>query len=66
MTATHKVDNDIYRRLGHAWWDDEVGEFSSLRFWMNPVRFAYFANGLAGERSPRHLLHGIRHQTIGT
>lgn len=46
MSAMQKVDNDIYRRLGHAWWDDEVGEFSSLRFWMNPVRFRYFARVL--------------------
>jgi len=41
-----KVDNEIYRRLGHAWWDDEVGEFSSLRYWLNPVRCDYFARVL--------------------
>lgn len=39
---TQAVDNDIYRRNGHAWWDDEVGEFSTIRFFINPVRFAYF------------------------
>ena len=42
MGAKPQVNNDIYRRLGHAWWDDDVGEFSSLRFWVNPVRFACF------------------------
>jgi 2-polyprenyl-6-hydroxyphenyl methylase / 3-demethylubiquinone-9 3-methyltransferase len=42
MKPVQKVNNDVYRRLGHAWWDDDVGEFSTLRFWMNPVRFGYF------------------------
>jgi hypothetical protein len=35
-----RVDNDIYRRLGSTWWDDEVGEFGSMRFRINPVRLA--------------------------
>jgi 2-polyprenyl-6-hydroxyphenyl methylase/3-demethylubiquinone-9 3-methyltransferase len=43
MESGKRVNNDIYRRLGHAWWDDDVGEFSTLRFWINPVRFGYFA-----------------------
>jgi 2-polyprenyl-6-hydroxyphenyl methylase/3-demethylubiquinone-9 3-methyltransferase len=51
MKLEQKVDNDIYRRLGHAWWDDDVGEFSTLRFWINPVRFGYFAGVLAREKS---------------
>jgi 2-polyprenyl-6-hydroxyphenyl methylase/3-demethylubiquinone-9 3-methyltransferase len=42
MKPNQEVNNDIYRRLGHAWWDDDVGEFSTLRFWINPVRFGYF------------------------
>jgi 2-polyprenyl-6-hydroxyphenyl methylase/3-demethylubiquinone-9 3-methyltransferase len=42
VKSEQKVNNDIYRRLGHAWWDDDVGEFSTLRFWINPVRFRYF------------------------
>jgi len=37
-----RVDNDLYRRLGHAWWDDDVGEFSTIRFFVNPVRYGYF------------------------
>jgi 2-polyprenyl-6-hydroxyphenyl methylase/3-demethylubiquinone-9 3-methyltransferase len=41
MTIT-PVNNDLYRDLGHAWWDDDVGEFSSIRFFMNPLRFSYF------------------------
>jgi 2-polyprenyl-6-hydroxyphenyl methylase / 3-demethylubiquinone-9 3-methyltransferase len=42
MKPEQNVNNEIYRRLGHAWWDDDVGEFSTLRFWINPVRFGYF------------------------
>jgi 2-polyprenyl-6-hydroxyphenyl methylase/3-demethylubiquinone-9 3-methyltransferase len=49
MKPTQGVDNDIYRRLGREWWDD-VGQFSALRFWINPVRFGYFARVLHRER----------------
>jgi 2-polyprenyl-6-hydroxyphenyl methylase/3-demethylubiquinone-9 3-methyltransferase len=49
MKPEQKVNNDIYRRLGHAWWDDDVGEFSTLRFWINPVRFGYFKRMLGQE-----------------
>lgn len=42
MKSEQKVNNDIYPRLAHAWWDDDVGVFSTLRLWMNPVRFGYF------------------------
>ena len=51
MKSEQQVDNDIYRRLGHAWWDDDVGEFSTLRFWFNPVRFGYFARVLGREKA---------------
>jgi 2-polyprenyl-6-hydroxyphenyl methylase/3-demethylubiquinone-9 3-methyltransferase len=50
MKQEQKVDNDIYRRLGNAWWDDDVGEFSTLRFWINPVRFGYFKRVLDREQ----------------
>lgn len=40
--STKKVNNDFYRHLGHAWWDDNVGEYCTIRFYMNPVRFNYF------------------------
>jgi 2-polyprenyl-6-hydroxyphenyl methylase / 3-demethylubiquinone-9 3-methyltransferase len=60
MKAKQSVNNDIYRRLGHAWWDDDIGEFSTLRFWINPVRFGYFARVLDQkkvlERGQRKLL----------
>lgn len=49
MKAKQKVDNDLYRRLGHAWWDDDVGQFSTIRFWINPVRFGYFMRVLDRE-----------------
>lgn len=48
--TTARVNNEIYRRLGHSWWDDDVGAFSTLRFWMNPVRFGYFERVLNRER----------------
>ena len=37
-----RVDNDLYRRLGREWWNEDVGEFSTIRFFVNPVRFGYF------------------------
>jgi 2-polyprenyl-6-hydroxyphenyl methylase / 3-demethylubiquinone-9 3-methyltransferase len=51
MKSEQKVDNDIYRRLGHAWWDDDVGEFSTIRFFLNPVRFGYFKRVLDRARA---------------
>ncbi|MBN2360286.1 MAG: 3-demethylubiquinone-9 3-O-methyltransferase [Deltaproteobacteria bacterium] len=50
MPSEQRVDNDLYRRLGRAWWDDDVGEFSTLRFWINPVRFGYFERVLRREK----------------
>jgi 2-polyprenyl-6-hydroxyphenyl methylase / 3-demethylubiquinone-9 3-methyltransferase len=50
-TTIRRVNNDVYRRLGHAWWDDDVGEFSTIRFFMNPVRFGYFERVLGQEES---------------
>lgn len=50
MQSDEKVNNDIYRHMGHAWWDDDVGEFSSIRFTVNPVRFGYFQHVLNQER----------------
>ena len=58
--TTEPVNNDVYRRMGHAWWDDDVGVFSTIRFFMNPVRFGYFERVLlrdrAIERGQRKLL----------
>jgi 2-polyprenyl-6-hydroxyphenyl methylase / 3-demethylubiquinone-9 3-methyltransferase len=36
------TDNTIYDTLAHAWWDDDTPVFSTLRYFINPVRFAYF------------------------
>lgn len=57
MKTAPVVNNDIYRSLGHAWWDDDVGEFSTLRFWINPVRFGYFQRVLQREKA---LERGLR------
>jgi 2-polyprenyl-6-hydroxyphenyl methylase / 3-demethylubiquinone-9 3-methyltransferase len=51
MKPQQTVNNEIYQSLGHAWWDDDVGEFSTLRFWINPVRFGYFQRTLERERA---------------
>jgi 2-polyprenyl-6-hydroxyphenyl methylase/3-demethylubiquinone-9 3-methyltransferase len=50
MRSAKQVNNDVYRRLGHAWWADDVGEFSTLRFWINPVRLGYFERVAGRER----------------
>ena len=46
-----QVNNELYRTLGHCWWDDDVGEFSTIRFFVNPVRFGYFERVLEPYRS---------------
>ena len=51
MKPDREVNNDIYRRLGHTWWDDDVGGFSTLRFWINPVRFGYFKRVIDREQA---------------
>ena len=43
------VNNMVYRTRGHAWWDDNEGEFSSLRFFVNQVRFGFFKKVLDAE-----------------
>ncbi|HEY4035819.1 MAG TPA: bifunctional 2-polyprenyl-6-hydroxyphenol methylase/3-demethylubiquinol 3-O-methyltransferase UbiG [Ktedonobacteraceae bacterium] len=35
------VDNELYNRLSDTWWDDDEA-LSTLRTWLNPVRFGYF------------------------
>jgi hypothetical protein len=36
MKPEQRVNNDIYRRMGHAWGDDDVGEFSTISTWDTP------------------------------
>ncbi len=52
------VDNQLYDRLSHTWWDENEA-LGLLRTWLNPVRFGYFQRVLlAGEAS------GVRGQTL--
>ncbi|HOI75746.1 MAG TPA: bifunctional 2-polyprenyl-6-hydroxyphenol methylase/3-demethylubiquinol 3-O-methyltransferase UbiG [Syntrophales bacterium] len=44
-----QVNNEIYSRRGHAWWDEDEGEFATIRYFVNPVRFGYFRRILEGE-----------------
>ncbi len=43
MQTGAKVNNEIYEIYGDTWWNDDA-EFglSSLRYCVNPVRYAYF------------------------
>lgn len=59
MKSKQEVDNDLYRRLGHAWWDDDVGEFSTIRFFLNPVRFSYFKRVLDHEQAIARAKHQL-------
>ncbi len=47
MMTIPQIDNNLYRRKGGDWWDDDAGEFSSIRFFVNPVRYGYFKDLLA-------------------
>ena len=48
------IDNEIYNRYGRLWWDDDAcGAMASIRFLVNPLRFAFFrgvAERLLGSR----------------
>lgn len=35
------VDNELYNRLSHTWWDENEA-LGTLRTWLGPVRFGYF------------------------
>jgi len=38
-----EVNNTVYETSGHRWWDEDAGfEMTSLRYCLNPVRYAYF------------------------
>jgi len=50
MMTLSKVNNELYRQFGHAWWDENVGGFSTIRFFINPVRFGFFSRILEQTR----------------
>jgi len=43
MMTSPRVDNELYRQFGHAWWDENIGGFNSILFFINPVRFGFFS-----------------------
>jgi 2-polyprenyl-6-hydroxyphenyl methylase / 3-demethylubiquinone-9 3-methyltransferase len=46
-------ENDVFERLGGAWWDDdEAGSLSSLRYGVNRPRFRYY-RGIIGRYGGR-------------
>ena len=43
-----EVNNEFYETLGNLWWSDAADfDFTSLRYGVNPLRFAYFERQLA-------------------
>lgn len=45
-----RVNNELYREYGHAWWDED-SMAASLRFFINPIRFDYFLRMFVKERA---------------
>ncbi len=43
------VDNELYNRFSETWWDENAA-LSTLRTWLNPVRFGYFRRVLIEEQ----------------
>ncbi|MCU0849442.1 MAG: bifunctional 2-polyprenyl-6-hydroxyphenol methylase/3-demethylubiquinol 3-O-methyltransferase UbiG [Spirochaetes bacterium] len=52
-----KVDNQVYEKLGRSWWDDDVPIFSTIKFFINPVRSGYF-RGIIGSMMAPAGIHG--------
>jgi len=44
------VNNEILSKVGYNWWDETEGIFSTVRFFINPVRFDYFSRILQHEK----------------
>jgi 2-polyprenyl-6-hydroxyphenyl methylase/3-demethylubiquinone-9 3-methyltransferase len=50
------VCDEGIRAAAPAWWDDDVGMFSSLRLFVNPVRYGYFERILRSQAAAGRLL----------
>src|SRR5258708_18405479 len=50
------VDNELYNRLSHTWWDENA-PLGLLRTWLNPARFGYLQKVLAEQaiRDPQSM-----------
>jgi len=59
MKNSPKVNNEFYRQIAHAWWDDDVGVFSTIRFFVNPIRFGFFSRILEQRRASKTSLAGL-------
>ncbi len=45
------IDNEMYSREDYGWWDGDMNSTNVLlRYFINPIRFAYFA-GILKQRS---------------
>lgn len=55
-----QINNEIYNEIAHIWWaDDEYAPITTLRYWINPVRFSYFQNILSEK-----IKANLNHKTI--
>ena len=45
-----KMGDELYNTLGHKWWDETVGAFAAIRFFINPLRFNYFSKILYSQK----------------
>jgi 2-polyprenyl-6-hydroxyphenyl methylase / 3-demethylubiquinone-9 3-methyltransferase len=50
MRSANAVDNEMYETMGHTWWDD-TASVATLRYFINPIRFAYFQRIIAAQRA---------------
>jgi 2-polyprenyl-6-hydroxyphenyl methylase/3-demethylubiquinone-9 3-methyltransferase len=59
-----KIDNQLYDSYGRLWWEDDgCGAMSSIRFLVNPLRFAFFRH--TAERLFGSNLHGYSFLDVG-
>ncbi|HPO13478.1 MAG TPA: bifunctional 2-polyprenyl-6-hydroxyphenol methylase/3-demethylubiquinol 3-O-methyltransferase UbiG [Candidatus Hydrogenedentes bacterium] len=58
MTPPYAIDNEMYKYKGHVWWDDNESP-ATLRFFINPIRFAYFLRILDVHRGINYSLNTV-------
>lgn len=47
MFRRREIDNEMYKTRGDRWWNEDESA-ATLRYFINPIRFAYFQRILAG------------------
>ena len=58
------IDNELYSREDYGWWDDDRDSMNVLlRYFINPIRFAYFKRIL--NREFEDAFSGLRLLDVG-